>query len=97
MKNANLQRLLICFFIVSVSLWAGSVQAKNFPEIKAEQLKAKMDAGEKLLLINPLSDIEFNDKHIPGSVNIALQSILITKKLPEQKDQLIITYCLGRK
>lgn len=69
----------------------------DFPEINAQQLKSRMDAGEKMLLINPLSDIEFNAKHIPGSINIPLQNILITEKLPKDKNQLIITYCLGRK
>lgn len=69
--------------------------ATEFTEIKARELKALMDAGEKLLLINPLSDIEYITQHIPGSVNIPLQTILITKKLPRNKDQLIVTYCLG--
>ena len=78
-------------------LWAVGALAANFPEITAEQLKAKLDAGEQLLLINPLSDIEFNDQHIPGSVNIPLQNILIDDSLPEDKNHLIITYCLGRK
>lgn len=97
MKNMNLRRFVVWMFTASVLLFMKNAQAMDFPEINAEQLKAKMEAGEKLLLINPLSDIEFNEKHIPGSVNIPLQNILITEKLPKDKDQLIITYCKGRK
>jgi hypothetical protein len=82
--------LLVCLTAVPVS-------SKDFPEITAEQLKAKIDAGENLMLLNPLSDIEFNDKHIPGSINIPLQEIIITENLPKDKNQLIVTYCLGRK
>ena len=82
--------LLIC-------LAAAAASSKDFPEITAEQLKAKIDAGEKLMLLNALSDIEFQDKHIPGSVNIPLQEIMIAENLPEDKHQLIVTYCLGRK
>lgn len=96
MKKVNLQWLMILMLTASACLLAGRAQAKEFPEITAAQLKAKMDAGEKLLLINPLSDIEFNDKHIPGSVNIPLQNILIADNLPQDKDQLVVTYCLGR-
>lgn len=82
---------------ILVCLTAAPASSKDFPEISAEQLKAKIDAGEKLMLLNALSDIEFNDKHIPGSINIPLQEIMITRKLPKEKNQLVVTYCLGRK
>jgi rhodanese-related sulfurtransferase len=94
MKKGNLQWLMVWILTISACFLAERVQAENFPEITAEQVKAKLDAGEKLLLINPLSDIEFQDKHIPGSINIPLQNILVAD-LPKDKDQLIITYCLG--
>ena len=78
-------------------LFTGAGHAKDFPEISAKELKAKMDAGKKVTLINPLSEIEFNEKHIPGSVHIPLQEILTTDRLPADKNQLIVTYCLSRK
>ena len=96
MKRTNLQWLIVWMLFVSVFLLADGVQAQDFPEIKAKQLKEIVDSGKNLLLINPLSDIEFNDQHIPGSVNIPLQEILVTK-LPKDRNQLIVTYCLGRK
>lgn len=80
-----------------VCLAAAPVSSKDFPEITAKQLKAKIDAGENLMLLNSLSDIEFKDKHIPGSINIPLQELMIAKNLPKNKNQLIVTYCLGRK
>lgn len=80
-----------------VCLAAAPVSSKDFPEITAEQLKARIDAGENLMLLNSLSDIEFNDKHIPGSINIPLQEIMISDNLPKDKNQLIVTYCLGRR
>lgn len=84
----------LAFFICLAS---APVSSKDFPEITAKQLKAKIDAGENLMLLNALSDIEFKDKHIPGSINIPLQEIMITENLPKDKHQLIVTYCLGRK
>ena len=71
--------------------------AKQFPDLTAKALKAKLDGGKNFLLINPLSDIEFNEGHIPGSVNIPLQQIATTDKLPPDKDIFIVTYCLGPK
>ena len=86
--------LLVC--IVSLILTKHS-EADEFPVISAKALKAKMDAGEKLLLLNPLSEIPYNEGHIPGSVHIPLHIISTTDKLPEDKDMLIVTYCLGPK
>ena len=83
--------------IVAVGMVIDRSEAQSFSEIDAEQLKERMDAGEELMLLNPLSKIEYDDKHIPGSVNIPLQEILVSHDLPAEKDQLIVTYCLGRK
>lgn len=47
-----------------------------------------------MLLVNPLSDIEFNEGHIPGSINIPLHTIMRSDKLPENLDTPIVTYCL---
>ena len=83
--------VIFCFVLITAG-WAG-----QFPVITSKELKAKLDTGEKILLLNPLSDIEFNEGHIPGSVNIPIQEIATTGKLPQDKDTLIITYCLGPK
>ena len=96
MKKTNLKLLTFFVLVVFAGLFVNGVHAMEFTEIKAKQLKSIMDAGEKLLLINPLSDIEFNDTHIPGSVNIPLEYILITDELPKDKNHLIVTYCKGR-
>lgn len=97
MKESNLERLLIWILAAFALVFAVHAHAGDFPEITAEQLKAKMDAGEELLLVNPLSDIEFQECHIPGSVNIPVHTILITDELPKKRNHLIITYCHGLK
>jgi len=40
-------------------------------------------------------DIEFNEGHIPGSVNIPLHRIATTDQLPADKATPNVTYCLG--
>jgi rhodanese-related sulfurtransferase len=90
----NIKRILaplIVFATITGSVFA----ADDLQVIEAPQLKAKLDAGEKLFLLNPLSDLEFMEQHIPGSVNISLDQIATSDKLPADKSQLIVTYCLG--
>jgi rhodanese-related sulfurtransferase len=83
--------------LLTVLLLASNVWAKDFDAITAKELKTKMDAGEEIFLLNPLSDIEFNEGHIPGSVNVPLHTLSTTSKLPKNKETLIVTYCLGPK
>jgi hypothetical protein len=66
-------------------------------DLSAFGLKQIMDSGKPVFLLNPLSEIEFNEAHIPGSTNIPLEVIPISEKLPQRKDTLIVTYCKGPK
>lgn len=85
---------LIPFFTV-LMLIAASAQAE-LRVITAKEVKALLDRGE-IFLLNPLSEIEFNQAHIPGSVNIPLHRLRDTDRLPEDKSVFIVTYCLGPK
>ena len=71
--------------------------ADALQDYTAEELKQLLDSGQRVFLLNPLSEIEFNEGHIPGSVNIPAEEILRTKQLPSDKDTLIVTYCKGPK
>jgi len=62
------------------------------PDLKAQEPKAMLDSNQKIFLINPPSDIELNEGHIPGSVNIPLHPIMRSDKVPEEKNALIVTY-----
>ena len=97
MKKKKIINLTLFFVLIGVICCGGHAWAKKFADLSLDQLKAKMDSGEKVFLLNPLSDIEFNEGHIPGSINIPLQDIATTDKLPQDKDTLIVTYCLGPK
>jgi rhodanese-related sulfurtransferase len=80
------------FTIAPLLLFAPSIWATDFPDISTSDLKSKLDAKEKFLLVNALSDIEFDLEHIPGSINIPAGEIQTTDKLPQDKETLIVFY-----
>ena len=58
--------------------------------ISGEELKQKIDRGDKFKLVNALGEWAFNAKHIPGSINI--NKIEDAKKRLDPSDENII-YC----
>ena len=72
----------------------GFAQATTYQEIKAVQVKKMMGGGD-VLVVYPLSRIEYNDLHIKGSINITVGNL--AKELPQDKNRKLIFYCLGRK
>ena len=58
--------------------------------ISGEELKQKLDRGDKFKLVNALGEWAFNAKHIPGSINIS--KIEDAKKRLNPGDEIII-YC----
>lgn len=81
--------------ILAVFFFIGNAMAVEFKDLTAQEVKAKLDSGEKFLLLNPLSDIEFNEGHIPGSVNIPFHLLQKSDQLPADKSFPVVSYCLG--
>ena len=86
---------ILCAMTLTLLAWPTTADA--FKDYTAVELKQLIDSGQPLFLLNPLSEIEFNEGHIPGSVNIPTEEILKTKRLPKNKEILIVTYCKGPK
>ena len=58
--------------------------------ITARLLKQRLDAGEKLILVNAMEENKFRAKHIPGSLNLFKKED-IQQVLHKEDD--IIVYC----
>lgn len=86
--------LCILAFVLFFPLTSFSNEVET---ITAFDLKKEIDTHNDLLIISPLSDIEFNEQYIPGSVNIPYSKLQESEKLPNDKSTLIVTYCLGPK
>jgi rhodanese-related sulfurtransferase len=89
--------VLVVLMFVVLTLPLGNTSAGEVRVISLEELKVTLDAGGKILLFNPQTEILFNEGYIPGSVNIPLKEILQTDKLPQDKETMIVSYCLGHR
>lgn len=64
--------------------------------IGREELKAKIDSGDDVVLVEALDPEYYEDAHLPGAVNLPLDSIgeLAPEILPD-KDADIVVYCMS--
>ena len=66
-------------------------------EITREGLKAKLDRGEELVLIETLGPKYYEDAHLPGAINIPHTEVdaLAPEMLPDKSAQIVV-YCSNR-
>jgi rhodanese-related sulfurtransferase len=90
-----MRKLILIGLTLLISLqFTGLAQGVTYHEIKTLEVKKMMDGGD-VLVIYPLSKIEYNDLQIKGSVHIPLTKL--ADKLPQDKNKQLIFYCLDRK
>lgn len=58
-----------------------------------EELKAKLDAGEKLVLLNVLTRESFERVRLPNSVNIPVDELEVRAEKELDKKVEIVVYC----
>lgn len=66
-------------------------------EITREGLKAKLDRGEELVLIETLGPKYYEDAHLPRAINIPHTEVdaLAPEMLPDKSAQIVV-YCSNR-
>lgn len=66
-------------------------------EITREGLKAKLDRGEELVLVETLGPKYYEDAHLPGAINIPHTEVdaLAPEMLPDKSAQIVV-YCSNR-
>jgi len=97
MKRLRLSPV-ICFTIFLFVAMAGSAGAKSegYKEISAPKVKNLIEK-RKAVVVNLLSQIEYEIQHIPGSINIPIIAIEAADKLPEDKNTPLVLYCMGKR
>jgi hypothetical protein len=89
----------ICFIILAAGLTVSfapihSLAADDFPRMTIQELKAKMDRGEKIVILDVRSGADYTSSKvkITGAVRIPLDQLNDRyKELPAGNE--IITYC----
>ena len=64
--------------------------------ITREELKAKMDRGEKFVLVDALSAKHYDSSHLPGAINLPYEFVDEAETVLPDKDAEIVVYCMNR-
>ena len=84
--------LLSVLFLAGCALPAG--QEVSYRQINMDEAITMMEEGSGYIILDVRTPEEFAEKHIPGAINVANETIG-TDEIPElpDKDQLILVYC----
>lgn len=84
-------------FLMALLLLAGcgaQSEESTYRQVNAEEADSMMEEETGYIILDVRTAQEYSEKHIPGAINIANESIG-TEDIPElpDKDQLILVYC----
>ena len=84
--------LLSVLFLAGCALPAG--QEVSYRQINMDEAITMMEEESGYIILDVRTPEEFAEKHIPGAINVANETIG-TDEIPElpDKDQLILVYC----
>lgn len=81
-------------FLLALFALAGVAFAEDYKEISIDDLKAKIKAGEVIVLdVNGTK--YFKKAHIPGAIDFRANEEKIAEVLGEDKEKLVVAYCGG--
>ena len=67
------------------------------PTIQRDEIRARLDAGERIVLVETLRPEHFDQGHLPGAIHLHYEEVneRAAAVLPD-RDALIVTYCSNR-
>ena len=73
---------------------AQAQREQSYRQINMDEAIAMMEAENDYIILDVRTPEEFSEKHIPGAINVANETIG-SEEIPElpDKDQLILVYC----
>ena len=73
---------------------AQAQREQSYRQIDMDEAIAMMEAENDYIILDVRTPEEFSEKHIPGAINVANETIG-SEEIPElpDKDQLILVYC----
>ena len=92
--RVNVPLILGALWIVWVGVTPIGAHEK-WHTISTEELAAKIERGDEICLINVLPKIIYDDRHIPGSINVPIGELATSPLLPADKRKPLAFYCMG--
>ena len=85
------------FLVGLILLVSGNLPclAADIQIITTPELKKWLDADQKPFLVYTLSQVEFFEERIPGSVCIPTEQMKSSRELPQNTDRPMVFYCKG--
>ena len=70
--------------------------ATALAEIDRDELRARMERGDELVLVDALGPISYGTAHLPGAINIPPDRVdaVAVRRIPNP-DTLVVVYCAG--
>jgi len=97
MKRLRLYPVIcVTIFLFGVMVGSAGAKSEEYKEISAPEVKNLIEK-RKAVVVNLLSQIEYEIQHIPGSINIPIIAIEAADKLPEDKNTPLVLYCMGKR
>jgi len=64
------------------------------PEIKLEDLRAKMHRGDRLVLVEALPPWKYRKQHLPGAINVPFDRVpkYAPRRIPDKNAEVVV-YC----
>ena len=105
--------ILVCVALATASDspapgWRSQLEALGIRFISARTLKAMLDTGETLVLIDARDEVWYRQGHIPGAISIPVEDapldaidvqrpkrLLHPERLPAERGRLLVFYCGG--
>lgn len=67
------------------------------PTITRDELKAKIDRGDPMTLIDVLAEDEYQRSHLPRAVNIPMDRVKeLAPKLVPDRNADVVVYCMNK-
>ena len=97
MKKLRLSTVIwFAMFLFGGLAGSAGAESEGYKEISAPEVKNLIEE-RKAVVVNLLSQIEYEIQHIPGSINIPIVAVETTDKLPKDKDSPLVFYCMGKR
>ena len=90
-----MKRILPIFLVALLLLGcAAPAEEITYRQVNMDEAITMMEEGSGYIILDVRTPEEFAEKHIPGAINVANETIG-TDEIPElpDKDQLILVYC----